>query len=86
MNPDLEPIRVQLLELSRAEPFEPFRIRLVNGDAHNVSDPQSLVVEAERVWLFPPDQHWVVFPIVRINSMESLVSDFRGEAAAYEAG
>lgn len=84
MNGESDVIHRQPTELHQAEPFEPFRIKLLNGDGHNVGDPRTLVIGREFVWVFSPDQHWAIFPIFRINSMESLVSDFRGESAEYE--
>jgi hypothetical protein len=60
------------------EPFEPFRLKLVNGDWHDVFYPQNMVVMKTIVTLTPPDQNWVIFPIDKINSVESLIADFTG--------
>jgi hypothetical protein len=32
----------------------------------------------------PPDQNWVLFPLDKIASIESLMADFPGELAKHE--
>jgi len=71
-------IRDELLDLSGREPFEPFRIKLVNGDFYNVFDPLSLAIQAAGVTIAASDGGWVVFPFDKINSIESLIEDYIG--------
>ena len=73
----------ELRELREADPFEPFRIKLVNGDVLDVFDPQTLSVHQATAWVLSPDQNWVVFPIDKINSIESLIADYKGELARH---
>ena len=55
-------------------PFEPFRIRLVNGDFHNVGYPLSMALLSAGVYIASQDGHWTVFPLTSIASIESLIS------------
>ncbi|HEX8522651.1 MAG TPA: hypothetical protein VF669_10375 [Tepidisphaeraceae bacterium] len=71
-----------LQELVDKDPFEPFRIRLVNGDSHDLFYPQNIVVTSRVVTLVPPDQNWVIFPVDKIASIESLIADYEGHTAA----
>jgi len=75
-----------LLDLLRKDPFEPFRVRLVNGDAHDVSYPQNVVLTKRLFNIHSPDQHWVFFPLDKIASVESLLADFQGETQRHAAG
>jgi hypothetical protein len=68
-----------LSKLATREPFEPFRIRLVNGDFHDIFYPQNVVVTKTIVNIHAPDQNWVFFPIDKIASVESLIADYQGE-------
>jgi hypothetical protein len=77
-------MRDYLQELLAAHPFEPFRIKLVNGDLYDVFDPQTVAVQLRRVTIASHDQNWVVFPIGKINSIESLIADYQGELHAHE--
>ena len=36
------------------------------------------------VSITPPDQNWVLFPLDKIASIESLIADFAGELAKHE--
>ncbi len=74
-------LRDDLQDLIDKEPFEPFRIKLVNGDAHDVFHPQNVAVLTTTVNITPPDQNWVLFPIDKIASVESLIADYPGQAA-----
>ncbi len=76
-------IREELEDLLTADPFEPFRIKLVNGDAHDVFNPQNVAVLKRKVHIAPPDQHWVIFGRDKIASIESLIADFPGELAKH---
>ena len=77
-------IRTELERLIYRATFEPFRIKLVNGDRHDVFDPQSVAVLKRAVSIVPHDQSWVVFPINKIASIESLIEDYAGELAKHE--
>jgi hypothetical protein len=70
--------------LLAGEPFEPFQIKLVNGDAHHVFHPDNVVVEKTTVSIMWADQNWVHFPIDKIVALESLIADFQGETAKHE--
>ena len=76
-------LTTQLKILLSASPFEPFRMKLVNGDMHDVFDPQTVAVQQRTVFIAPQDQNWVVFPIDKICSLESLIADYRGQLAAH---
>jgi len=77
-------LREELQILIEREPFEPFRIKLVNGDIHDVFHPHNTAVLEWSVSIMPPDQNWVVFPLDKIASIESLMADFPGELAKHE--
>jgi hypothetical protein len=75
-------IRRQLQELVQAEPFEPFRLKLVNGDFFDVCKPLGVAVQTKTVLLALGDQNWVVFPLDKLNSIESLISENHGQSTA----
>jgi hypothetical protein len=77
--------RQELEDRISAEPFEPFRIKLVNGDRHDIADPQSIAIMTDYVTIASADQHWAIFPFDKINSLESLLPDFLGELAQRSA-
>lgn len=66
-----------LKELLAKEPFDPFRIRLVNGDSHDVFDPVLFYIyrDGTRCFYATHDGHWVLFTLDRIVSFESLFSE-----------
>ena len=72
-------MRVRLRRLLDATPFEPFRIKLVNGDHQDVFDPLTVSLERRVVFIASPDQNWCVFPVSKINSIESLIADYHGQ-------
>jgi hypothetical protein len=76
-------LRDHLNDLLSTVPFEPFRIKLVNGDTHDVFDPQTLAVQQSTVVIASHDQNWAAFPIDKINSIESLIADFPNELARH---
>lgn len=78
-------LKAQLRQLVDREPFEPFRIRLVNGDVHDIFHPQNVAVQKTLIHVSPPDQNWFIFPINKIASVESLFADFTGELTKHEA-
>lgn len=76
--------RTELEHLIDRPEFEPFRIRLVNGDQHDIFHPQNVALLQTRVHITPPDQSWVIFPINKIASVESLIEDYPGQLAKHE--
>lgn len=77
-------IHDHLRQLLGKAPFEPFRIRLIAGGHHDVFDPQTVVVQAKSVVILPHDQNWLIFPVDKINSLESLIADYQGELAEHQ--
>ncbi len=65
------PLEIRFL-LAR-DPFESFRIRLVNGDSHDVVHAHLAVILDEGVYLLLPDGHCAQFPFDRVASLESLI-------------
>jgi hypothetical protein len=78
-------IRTRIRRLLAAEPFEPFRIKLVNQDHHDIFDPQTASFERDVNFIASEDQNWAMFPFSKINSIESLIADYHGQAAAHGA-
>jgi hypothetical protein len=56
------------------DPFEPFRIKLVNGDAHDVNAPDFVAILEEGLYIASHDGLWVEFPYDRIASLECLIA------------
>ena len=77
-------IQLRLHRLLYSGRFEPFRIKLVNGDYHDVFDPQTVSFERRVVFIAENNQNWVVFPFTKINSIESLMADYQGTLLEYE--
>jgi hypothetical protein len=73
-------LRNELEDLLAHEPFEPFRLKLVNGDRHDVFYPHNVGLLGFTVYIPQPDQNWVIFPIDKIASIESLIADYHGHA------
>jgi hypothetical protein len=60
-------------EFLRREPFQPFVIRMSNGETHEVSHPECLIVGANRaVVYYPKDDRFVYCSLIHINSVEAL--------------
>jgi hypothetical protein len=76
-------LTTQLELLLSASPFEPFRIKMVNGDVFDVFDPQTAALQRRTVFIAAQDQNWVVLPIDKTCSLESLIADYRGQLAAH---
>jgi len=66
-----------------AERFEPFRIKLIHGDYHDVFDPNTVSFERQVLFIASTDQNWVVFSYSKINSIESLIADYHGQSATH---
>jgi hypothetical protein len=76
--------RDHLRDLLAADPFEPFRLKLINGDIHDVFDPQTVSPGRHEVFIALPDLNWVSFAYDKINSVESLISDYQGQLAEHQ--
>ena len=72
-------LREEIQRLLDREPFEPFRVKRVNADAHDVFDAQSVAVQRFVVSLNPADQDWILISIDKIASLESLIADYTGQ-------
>jgi hypothetical protein len=51
---------IDFLELLRQQPFEPFRIRLLNGHEHEVRHPEMAQLKLSVVWLSFPAQAYPI--------------------------
>jgi hypothetical protein len=55
------------------EPFEPFEIRLSNGEVHAVRRPENVAVAKTRIAISYPETDRIVHcALVHINSVEAL--------------
>ena len=70
----------ELKDLVGKSPFEPFRIKLVNGDQHDIFDAGMIILQSTTVVLLFREGHWVVFEYNKIASIESLIPDFAAGA------
>jgi hypothetical protein len=61
-------------ELLRRQPFEPFEIRLSNGERHEVRDPEMALLLRSRLMIAQPDDRVVICPFLHIASVETLQS------------
>jgi hypothetical protein len=61
-----------LNERLRTEPFEPIRLRLSNGDTHEIRNPDLVAVMVTRLFLAFDDDRFVLIPLDHIASIESL--------------
>ncbi|HWB13851.1 MAG TPA: hypothetical protein VG826_31785 [Pirellulales bacterium] len=60
-------------ELLRRQPFEPFEIRLSNGEAHQVRHPENVAVAKTRLAIaYPEADRIVLCAVVHINSIEAV--------------
>lgn len=71
-------IRAELERLLYADPFQPFRMKLVNGDFHDVFYPGTVAVLDEGIYIGSRDQDWASFPYRSVASFESLWEDYEG--------
>jgi len=69
-------IERELRALLQRQPFEPFRIKLVNGDGHDVLYPDLVALLEDGVYVASQDGHWAEFPYDRFASFESLLGNF----------
>jgi hypothetical protein len=57
----------------RREPFEPFMIRLSNGEFHEIRHPEcAFVMKTKMIVYYPDDDRSVTCSLVHVNSIETL--------------
>ena len=57
----------------RREPFEPFVIRMSNGEVYEIRHPQSaLVMQTKVIVGYPEEDRTVTCSLVHVNSVEAL--------------
>ena len=61
-------------ELLRRQPFEPFEIRLTNGERHEVRHPGMALLLQTRIVIALPEDRMVICPLRHIASVETLQS------------
>lgn len=61
-------------ELLRRQPFEPFEIRLSNGEKHEVRHPEMALLLKSRIVIAVADDRMVICPLLHIASVETLQS------------
>ena len=55
------------------QPFEPFEIRLSNGEVHQVRHPEVVAIGRDRVAVFDPHaDRFVHIALIHINSIQAL--------------
>jgi hypothetical protein len=60
-------------EFLRREPFEPFMIRMSNGEVHEVRHPECAIVMKTKVILgYPEEDRSVSCALIHINTVEPL--------------
>ncbi len=60
-------------EFLRREPFEPFVIRMSNGESHEVRHPECALLTATRVVVgYPIEDRIVYCALIHINAIEAL--------------
>ena len=64
-----------LREMIQRRPFEPFCLRLSNGETHEVRHPECLLVLKTKVILgYPEDDRTVHLSLIHVNAVETLQS------------
>jgi hypothetical protein len=61
-------------ELLRRQPFEPFEIRLSNGEKYEIRHPEMALLLKSRLAIALPDDRMVICPLLHIASVETLQS------------
>jgi hypothetical protein len=60
-------------ELLQREPFEPFEIRLTNGDVHLVKHPECVAITKARVVIVDPDTDKIaICALLHVASLEMI--------------
>lgn len=60
-----------LKELLDNEPFEPFRIRMTDGEAYDVVNPDLCVAMESKLFLALPKDRWKFLSYVNMTSVEN---------------
>ncbi|MFM7108188.1 MAG: hypothetical protein ACKOZU_06250 [Planctomycetaceae bacterium] len=67
MNPDT------IREFVRRQPFQPFVIRMSNGEVHEVTHPECVIVFQSKIVVgYPADERTVHCGLIHVNSVEAL--------------
>lgn len=62
-----------LHELLRRQPFEPFEVRLSNGEVHQVRHPENVAVAKTRIAIaYPEADRIMLCSLIHINSIEAV--------------
>lgn len=57
----------------RRQPFEPFRLKMSNGDVHDVHHPECILIMKSKVIIgYPEEDRTVHCSLIHINAIESL--------------
>jgi len=60
-------------EFIRREPFEPFVIRLSNGEVHEIRHPECVAITKSKVIVTYPEEDRVVHAaLIHVNAIETL--------------
>jgi hypothetical protein len=60
-------------EWQRRQPFEPFVIRMSNGEAHEVRHPECVALGRTRIAVsFPEQDRFIHLSLTHINAIESV--------------
>jgi hypothetical protein len=60
-------------EFVRRHPFQPFVIRMSNGDVHEVRHPECVIVLKTKIVVgYPDDERTVHCSLIHVNSVEAL--------------
>ena len=61
-----------LREYLRREPFEPFVIRMSNGEVHEIRHPEcALVMKTKVIVGYPDEDRRVTWSLIHVNSVEA---------------
>ena len=67
MNPDT------IREFVRRQPFQPFVIRMSNGESHEVRHPECVIVLKTKIVVgYPEDERTIHCSLIHVNSVEAL--------------
>ena len=62
-----------ILEWMQRKPFEPFMLKLSNGQTHEVRHPENVVVLKTRLIIgYPEQDHAVHVSLLHVNSVEAV--------------
>ncbi len=65
----------QVRECLKAQPFEPFEVRLSNGDVHQVRHPEfAMLLKNTLIIGYPDPDRAVHIGLIHINSIQALQS------------